>query len=727
MPEHTPGSPPTTRSIFDEPFTPKGIFEPTTFETWHATVLKDLNGAPFEKKLVTHTYEGIDLQPLYTRRDWPGDSPPHGSPAPDRNGSGSSGVAPFTRGGLPLGNRDHGWEIRQEHKEPRLDQLNASILDDLENGVGSILLRLDLAGRRGLDPDNPLASQLVGRDGASIATVDDLDKAFEGVHLNMIGVALEAGAAFEPAAALLLALYHKRNVPKAETRIHFCADPLAVLARDGVLPMETDRAMQRLAELGRHTSANLPASRAVRVGTAPYHHAGATAVQDLAFSMASAVAYLRTLTAAGLSLADASKQLLFSYAIGCNQFLAIAKLRAARKLYARLIEAAGGTGPAQRMVIHARTSKRVITARDPWVNLLRNTVCAFASGVAGADIITTGTYNEAVSLPSTLSRRIARNTQHVLMEESHIHRVSDPAGGCWFIEHLTDEFAEKAWETFQSIEARGGMETCLRSGWVADQIDSAFAPRSKDIATRKAPITGVSEFPNLSESPLDADTISLPALLGERRGHVYAHRERTGRNIVTDADLTALAEQASQGATLGDIAAALFEPEDETTHTRLTSAIAPHPYAEAFERLRDASDEHEARCGYRARVFLASIGSPPQHTARSAFAKNFFQAGGFEVIANDGFATADDAAAAFAESGAGVAVICSSDAVYESVAHEVGSKLRRAGARSVVLAGNPGNNESMYRAAGIDRFIFVKCDVLGVLTEIAHEEGVLSA
>jgi len=700
--------------LFEGPIRLSEAFDPVPKAQWRETVERDLKGAPFERKLVTSTYEGIDIQPLYTADDWPSAG---GSAWP----SAFSGVAPFARGGTPLDSRSFGWDVRQEHRDPRLDRLNRLILDDLENGVGSILLRLDLAGRRGLDADDPRAGQLVGRDGASISTVDDLNSAFEGVHLHMIGIALESGAAFGPAASLLTELYDRRGTEAEAVRAHFNADPLAVLARDGFLPMALDDAMGQMARLAAWTSANLPNAKSVRVGSAPLHHAGATAVQDLAFSMATGVAYLRALTAEGLSVEEASRQLLFSYAIGCHQFLAIAKLRAARKLWARVIEACGGGVEAQRMAMHVRTSKRVITSRDPWVNMLRNTICAFSAGVCGAEVITTGPYDEAIGLPSPHTRRIARNTQTILMEESHIHRVTDPAGGCWFIEHLTDEIAEKAWAMFREIERRGGMAECLESGWVSEQIDSAFAPRARDIATRKEPITGVSEFPNLAEEQTEPEPVNFAQLLGQRRRTLLEFKKGRGDVGSIAGDPGAMRAASAKGATLGELAQAISTGEGAA----LPSPITPHPYAAPFEELREASDAYLAQCGFRPRVFLANLGPVAAHTARAGFAKNFFEAGGFEVLANNGFKTADEAAAAMAESGASIAVICSSDEMYGQMAEETARALRSAGARSVVLAGNPGENEERYRAAGIDRFIFMKCDVLGVLRELAQEEGVL--
>jgi methylmalonyl-CoA mutase len=693
-------------------------FPPVTYEAWRPLAQADLGGAAFEQKLVTHTYEGIDLQPVYTRRDHPGEGAPEGFP----------GQPPFVRGARPLGAVQTGWDLRQEHAHPDLQAANQAILEDLQGGVTSLLLRLDLAARGGLDPDDPAAAESAGRDGLMAYHVADLDRVLSGVHLDMIGVTLEAGAAFLPAAALLAVLWKRRGVPAAKARGAFNADPLAVLARDGQLPVPADTALALMAELAAWTARTFPNVTAVRVGTAPYHHAGATAAQDIAFGMATAVEYLRAMTRRGLDIDTAARQILFSISLGTHHFLAVAKLRAARRLWAQVVEACGGSPAAGAMRIHSRVSKRVLTLRDPYVNLLRNTAACFAAGVGGAEAITSVPFDTVSGLPDSLSRRIARNTVLILQEEAHLHRVIDPPGGSWYLDWLTDQVAEKAWAVFQEVEHGGGMQSALRTGWVAEQIDSAFAPRAKDIARRKEGITGVSEFPNIGEASVVRPAPDRAALRGAAARRVARARIpdngfglRMGETKHLLHHPQAVADLAEQGASVGQLARALG------FHTDLTviPPLAPHMFARPFEVLRHASDIWQATHGARPRVFLASMGSAAHYTARATYAKNFFEAGGFEAVDAGGFKDADAAAAAFAQSGARVAVLCSSDKLYPDVVPQLAPKLRAAGARSVVLAGNPGASEAAWRAAGVDRFIFIKCDVLATLSQMLREEGVL--
>jgi methylmalonyl-CoA mutase len=705
--------------MLDPEFTIRDDFPPAGYDEWRALAEADLQGASFEQKLVTHTYEGIDIQPVYSRRDRPDDADPDGFP----------GRPPFVRGARPIGAERSGWDIRPEYAHPDLAATNLAVLDDLQGGATSLLLRLDVAARNGLDADDPAAAELAGRDGLMAYHLEDFAAALANVRLDLVGVTLEAGAAFLPAAALLVALWRRQGVAPGQAHGAFNADPMAVLARDGQLPVPPSAALSLMAGLAAWTVQNYPHVTAVRVGTAPYHHAGATAAQDIGLGMATAVEYLRAMIAAGLDIDSAARQILFSISLGTHHFLAVAKLRAARRLWSRVVEACAGSPQAGAMRVHARVSKRVLTLRDPHVNLLRNTVACFAAGIGGAEAITSVPFDSAAGPPDALSRRIARNTVLVLQEEAHLHRVIDPPGGSWYLDWLTDQLADKSWNIFQEVESQGGMLRAVESGWVARQIDSAFAPRAKNLARRKEGITGVSEFPNVGEAPVvrpAPDRASLRAaaiqrLATARRGSAALHD--LAANWRDDGPTTATAVRAAEeGASIGQLACALGFHAEPTEIPPLT----PHPFAEPFEELRAASDAWQAGHGRRPRVFLANMGPVAHHTARATYSKNFFEAGGFEVLGNDGFKDADTAAQAFAASGATVAVICSSDKLYPDVVPQVAPRLKAAGARSVVLAGNPGANEAAWRGAGVDRFIFIKCDVLATLRDMLREEGVLA-
>jgi len=705
-------------------------FPPVGFDQWKTSVVAELKGAPFEKRLVTRTPEGIDIQPLYTAEDWPSGNDPSGFP----------GFNPLTRGGRALGHAVGGWDVRQEHLHPDPAEANKAIMEDLQHGVTSIQLRLDACASAGLDADARDAAALCGRDGVMAYTVGDFETVLAQVHLDIAPVSLDAGGAYLPAAALLGALIRQRKLDPGALSFGFNADPLGALMSEGHLPVSLDVALAQMADLAAWTSKNYPQAKAVEINTSVYHHAGATSTQDLAFAVATGAEYLRAMLGAGMEIDAAIRQISFGVSLGCRFFQSIAKLRALRKMWSKVITSVGGSEAAARSTrIHVRTSRRVMTRRDPWVNLLRNTVCCFAGAVGGADSITTSPLDAAIGLSDEFSRHLARNTQTILQEESHLNRVIDPAGGSWYMERLTDQLAEKAWELFQTIEERGGMVRVATEGWVTEQIKTVQAAREKNLATRKQAVTGVSEHPNVNEQPVirpKPDAVKLRAeassrLVAWRRDHRCDAALKSLAGMSGDASrspgaLTESAVKAAEGgATLGQISAALVSDAGKGSAAHI-EPLAIHTYAAAYEELRDASDAYAAKTGKRPQVFLANMGTPAESIARATYALNFFQAGGFEVINADGFSDPEAAAAAFRKSGAKVAVICSTDKKYETVVEATAPRLKAAGARTVILAGNPGANEAKYRAAGVDRFIFVRCDVLSMLHEQLREEGILS-
>ncbi len=698
-----------------ETFRIQDDFPPVDYDQWRSVVDQALAGAPFERKLITRTYDGVEIQPIYCSGNEGELEDPIGVP----------GFTPFIRGSHPLGQAQCGWDLRQEYLHPDPTAANRSILKDLQGGVTSLRLRFDAAARNGLDPSTDAGAALAGKDGIMIYCVDDLDQVLAEVQLGSVSVTIEAGAAFLPASATLVGLWKRRGISPSDARGAFNADPLATLAREGELPTSASDALGSLADLAKWTSQEFPRVTAVEVDTTPYHDAGATATQDIALGVATAVEYLRAMTGAGLDVDTAASQILFRIGVGTHHFLAIAKLRAARQVWSRVVEASGGSRQAQRMRIQTRTADRVLTRHDPYVNLLRNCVAVFAAGVGGADAITSVPFNATIGLPDDFSRRVARNTVLVLQEESHLHRVIDPAGGSWYLDQLTEDLAAKAWEIFQETERQGGMLSALSKGWVSEQIDGAFEPRATDIARRKNGITGVSEFPDIAQEKVTATPPDVNALRSAATERIANKPAFAVDALASTTDKTsAAATAASEGATINQIARSVG------LHAGSGESVKPlklRSFAEPFERLRDACDAWESDHGQRPRVFLANFGPVAHYTARATWSKNFFEAGGFEVVGNDGFEDADAAANAFRESGAAIAVICSSDKLYPDVVPQAATALKKAGATSLVLAGNPGDNEQPWREAGVDRFIYVKCNVLETLRELLHECGVIDS
>jgi methylmalonyl-CoA mutase len=538
---------------------------------------EDFAGAP-ESKLVTRTYDGIEIQPLYTAEDAPADT-------------GFPGLPPYVRGARPEGQVSTGWDVRARFTGDDARAVNKAILADLEGGVTSIWLSV------------PPAS---------------LADALNEVYLDLAPVVLDAGADCEAAADALFELYAERQIPASEATAVLGADPIGLAARTG-----SPVALEPAAALAARVAGKYPKVRTIVADGLPFHEAGGSDAQELGALVAAGVTYLRSLTEAGLDVEAAAGQLEFRLAATADQFSTIAKLRAARRLWARVAEVCGFSSPMRQ---HAVTSPAMLTRRDPWVNMLRTTVACFGAGVGGADAVTVLPFDAAIGRPentSAFSARIARNTHAVLLEESKLAGVVDPAGGSWYVEKLTDDLARVAWAEFTAIEGAGGLVAELTSGALAGRLAGTWEKRSKRIATRRDPLTGVSEFPNLAEKPVVREPV----------------------------------ESAPEG------------------------GLPRHRYAEGFEALRDASDAHLASTGARPKVFLATLGPVAAHTARAGFAANLFQAGGIEVV-NPG--ATDDLPGAFRASGARIACLCGTDDAYAAQAADVAASL---GAEYVVLAG----------------------------------------
>ncbi|MDT4916614.1 MAG: methylmalonyl-CoA mutase [Pseudonocardiales bacterium] len=488
-----------------------------------------------EDELTSTTYDGIPIRPLYTAED------AHGVDA-----DGLPGHPPFVRGATAAGATATGWDVRTRHADTDPAAVNRAALADLEGGATSLWL-------------------VVGDGGLA---VDDLPAALDGVYLDLAPIALDAGAVTLGATSALLTQCEQRDVDPAELRGTLGADPIGRRARTGA-----DADLGLLRTLGEQSNA-LRGMHLATVDATVYHEAGASDAQELGIATAVGVGYLRALTDAGLSVDDALHALEFRFAVTAEQFPSIAKLRAARSIWDRVAELSGASDSRRGQYQHAVTSAAMLTKRDPWVNMLRTTIGCFAAAVGGADAITVLAFDSAIGRSDDFARRIARNTQSILHDESSLARVVDAAGGSWFVESLTEQLAERAWAVFTRIEQAGGALAALNSGAIGELLAQTSAARSADIASRRAPITGVSEFAFIDEPPVARQPLPpVPA-----------------------------------GGLLPLVR-----------------------YAGDYEELRDRSDAAPER----PRVFLATLGPFAAHSARVAFAANLFAAGGIATVTGD--------------------------------------------------------------------------------------------
>ncbi len=602
-------------------------FAPATYEDWRKLVDGVLKGAPFEK-LVGKTYDGIKIEPIYRRAT-------NASPI-----AGRGQAAP--------------WQIMQRIDNPDPRRANAQALHDLENGAtGLALVFAGGSGAHGfgLEP-----------------TAEAVDKVLDGIYLDAgIALDLQIGPQSRMAAIHVAEYVKRRGFDPANCDIRFGLDPLAACAVWGFSPYDWSEivpavtgAVKGLMALGFKGPFAAADGRVI-------HDAGGSEVQELAFVLASGVAYLRALEQAGVALEDAQGMVYARLSADADQFLTLAKFRALRLLWARIEQACGLTP--RPLFIAADSAWRMLTKRDAYVNMLRATMATFAAGLGGANAVTVLPHTLALGLPDDFARRVARNTQLILLEESNLAKVSDPAAGSGGIETLTKELCEATWLFFQEIERAGGIFAALQQNLIQRKVAATRAAREANIAKRRDVLTGASEFPNLHEADatvLEAKPVVLPAY-GEAK----------------------------------------FKFD----------ALSPMRLADPFEALRDKSDAKLKSNGARPKIFLANLGTPADFTARATFAKSFFETGGIEALDSEGFSDPAALAAAFKASGTAIACLCSSDKVYAEQAAAAAKALQAAGARHIYLAGRPGELEAALRASGVTDFVFAGCDAPATLQE----------
>ena len=603
-------------------------FPPASREDWLALVEKTLQGASFDKRLVSRTYDGIGVEPLYKRAERSG--PIVGRAASAR------------------------WGVIQRLDHPDAAAANMEALHDLENGATGLAILV--AGA-------PSANGYGLRD----ASRQTLARALDNVWLDAAALRLDAGSRDLEAAEALAAIAAERKIDLAKFDIALGLDPFGTLATRGLLDATPKAAIERRAQFAADFVRRGFRGQAFLADARPVHDAGGSEAQELAYALACALAYWRALEAAGLALDAARTQISFLLAADADQFLTAAKFRALRKLWARVEEASGLTLAPVRL--DAETAWRMTTQREPSVNWLRTTIASFAAGIGGADSVTVLPHTAALGLPDRFARRIARNIQLILMDESNVHRVSDPTAGSGAIEDLTVKLAANAWTLFQEIEAAGGAADALTSCLVQRKVAETRQAREANIATRRDPITGTSEFPNVSEAASAVLDVAKPG-----------------------------------------------QPEIDA---KMRSEAMPRMrLSEPFEALRDAADRGAAGKKKRPAVFLANLGPASAFSERAAFARNFFEAGGIEARSSEELLKSSALPDAFKASGAPIACLCSSNEIYAREAEAVAAALKKVGAKAVFLAGQAGKHETAWRKAGIDDFVFAGCNVLAALQQV---------
>lgn len=701
-------------------------FEKPSKEKWKEEATAALKGAPFDKVMFTKTYEGLTIEPIYCAEDIEG--LPHLKSKP--------GFRPFVRSTRPNGFIKAPWRISQELTLAFPKEFNEEARFDIARGQTALNIVLDRATRNGLDPaDAPEGD--VGQGGVSLAVLADVSELFRDIDLDKVAVQSHAGATALPLIAMLdVALQDNEKGVNHIYSVDACvgADPLAVLATDGQLPVSLGTAYDCLYQTTAWALKKSKKLQTIFVQGHPYHDAGASSTEEVAFALATATEYLREMAGRGLPVDHVAPRIRFGFSLGATFFMEIAKLRAARVLWAQIVAAFGGSAEAQKMTIHGRTSSFTKTVFDPYVNMLRVTSEGFSGAVGGVDSMHLSPFDEPIRTPDRFSRRIARNVQVMLQEESRFTMPIDMGGGSYTIEKLTHEFAQSAWRIFQDIEKNGGMAAAIVAGKPQAMAAATAAKRAKAVETRADVILGTNMYANLAEKKIEAPVIDRAALKKAREEEVARHRH-AHRLYSLGFDLTRIEEgfaaqpgdavelaidAVANGASLGEIFEVLAA-RDADRPSAVPLKIAR--LAESFERLRQQVEAKFAGEGKRVQIFLANMGPIPQHKPRADFTRGFFEVAGFDVVGNDGFETADAAADAALASGAPVVVICSTDATYPDYVPALAARIKAAKPETtVIVAGKqPPDVTEAFNAAGVDDYIHVRANCFE-LNKKLHEK-----
>ncbi len=605
-------------------------FPPVSTEQWEAVVNKDLKGADYQKKLVWKTPEGFDVKPYYRAENLQSIPWMHAFP----------GDFPFVRGNKAAGND---WLVRQDIKVADIGKANETALDILMKGVDSLGFELD-------------CEKAYSR--------DEIEALLKNIRADIAEINFSGASNSPELVGIMDQLVKKYNRPLDKIFGSVNYDPVMRFSRRGVWYESEEADFQKAFEMIKAAVA-MPNYRVIGVNGHIFADAGATIVQEMAYTLAVGAEYLTRLTDKGLFIGEVAPRIKFNLAVGSNYFMEIAKFRALRLLWAQLVNAYGLNDARNgRMFIHARNSSWNFTVYDPWVNALRTTTGSMAAIIGGVSSFRVMPFDHIYEQPTAFAERIARNQQLILKEESYLDKVADPAAGSYYIENLTQSLVLEAWKLFLSLDEAGGFVAAMQKGIIQQQISNSASKRESNLANRREILLGTNQYPNFTEK-----------------------REE----ILPDW---------------------VFQPGDKTHPDATIETIKTHRGAMAFERLRYLTDRYSAD-HQRPVVWMLTYGNLAMRKARSNFASNFFACAGFEVKDNPGFATVDEGIEAAANEKPDIVVICSSDEEYTDNALRIFNALKSS--IIVVLAGQPADLTETLREAGMQHFIHVKSNLLETL------------
>ena len=697
-------------------------FTPPTWDEWVEACNALLKGKPFDKIMYTKNYEGITFKPIYTRKDTDEILPTDDYP----------GMGDFLRGSTVNGYIHEPWGIAQSCDETMPAENNELLKHEIDKGSTVYNIKFDTATLNAVDVAD---AEKPGDEGVNVTTADDMNVLLNGLDFEKYPVMMYTGATAVNLLGLTSAVLKAQGKDVKCLRGVIGADPLGELIRKGSSKASLDALYDDMAESIKWAKANAPELRTVFVRSEVFTDGGAEAVQEVAYTFAEAVEYIRQMLKRGVSLKDAASSLYFCFNQGANFFMEIAKLRALRQVWAAIMEAFGAEEADRSIMVHGRSSRFTKTVIDPYVNMLRNTTQTFSSVVGGVNTYENAPFDEMIRKGDEFSRRIARNLHVMLQEEFGMLRPIDAAGGSWAVESLTKEIAEKIWAEFQKVEGMGGITAALKEGYPQKTIAAVLEQRFKNLDYRKERAVGVNMYPNMTEEPLDPRPEDTEKLKKLRVAAVEAFRGDIDTEYLKEklagVDTVEKAEDAfAAGATVAEVAAARGAAAGDVT----VEPIAVHHWTERYEALRFDTERYIKETGKNIEVFLANMGPIPQHKARADFSTSFLQVGEFNVHLNDGFQDGEDGTAiekcvkAAAAEHYDVAVICSTDATYPEIVPALAPELKKVlpeGATLFLAGAAPKDLEEQYRAAGVDDFISVSANCYEILRMLQKKKGMI--
>ncbi|MCM3715152.1 acyl-CoA mutase large subunit family protein [Alkalihalobacillus oceani] len=653
-------------------------FPTPSYEEWQQVTEKSLKGKSFET-LLTTLPDGIVLKPMYQRKDVQQlllqDQLP--------------GQFPFTRG---TRSKHSSWLISQALSAATPKQLNEELHQALAAGQEVLHIAVAEEVKRGNIAG--LETEQVG--GVPIFDLDDMRELFSAIEPSRYPLYLDAGEIATPFLAALALVSSKEGKPLFGV---VGADPLHVLAKYGRLTCSLAEAYKQMALAVRWASNDAPGLRTVLVQAHHYHNGGASAAMEVACALATGAEYVAALIDSGLTADEAGSAIAFSFSVGSDYFTEIAKLRAARTLWAAIMAEFGAGEEAQKMIIHARTSLFTKTAEDRHVNLLRATSEAFAAAVAGVDSIEVSPFDEALQQTTSFSRRIARNTSLILREEAHIGQTIDPSGGSWYVEHVTEELAKKIWKRFLEIDEAGGIVEALQRGVIQDEIEAMWKKRVQQVETRKQVIVGNNQYINLMEKE-DSVTPRQEESGDEYAARVQQKLAETKTRITPPQTLAEMEQLLEEGIPFSTLQQCL---KQQVGSGAIVTPIPQRRLAEPYEKLRHRSRRLAAKQGAMPAVLIVGLGALADYKTRADFIAGFFQCGGFDVRQTPLHAPEQDDFFAQCQ----MIVLCGHDEAYEKTAPGLIENWRsQAAAKKYFIAGRPDQSlTDKLKQAGLDGMI----------------------